>query len=118
MEIFKQFKFEAAHFLPGVPEGHKCRRMHGHSYRVKVTVRGTPDPVTGMVLDFAELTRVCGPVIDSLDHRVLNEIPGLENPTAENLAVWLWGRFHGTVPGLVRIEVLETANSGVIYEGR
>ena len=117
MEIFKQFKFEAAHWLPGVPEGHKCRRMHGHSYRVKVVVRGEPDEKTGMVLDFAELTRVCGPVIDGLDHRVLNEIEGLENPTAELLAMWIWERVEGLVPGLVRVEVLETANSGVVYEG-
>jgi len=117
MEIFKQFKFEAAHWLPGVPEGHKCRRMHGHSYRVKVVVRGMPDAVTGMVLDFAELTRVCGPVIDGLDHRVLNEIEGLENPTAERLAVWIWDQVEGVVPGLTRVEVLETANSGVVYEG-
>src|SRR3954468_18241054 len=92
MEIFKEFGFEAAHRLPNVPEGHKCARLHGHSFRVEVTVRGAVDPRTGWVMDFGELKEKFRPLEEALDHRYLNEVAGLENSTSENIARWIWVR--------------------------
>lgn len=117
MEIFKDFKFEAAHQLHGLPPGHKCARLHGHSYRVRVVVAGTPDPERGWVVDYADIKAAVQPVVDRLDHSFLNDIEGLEPSTTENLAIWLWKRIKPGVPGLCRLEVWETATSGVIYRG-
>ena len=117
MELYKEFTFEAAHVLPEVPEGHKCRRLHGHSFRVRVTVRGALDPRLGWVMDFADLKRAWAPLDDALDHRYLNEIPGLENPTSERLAQWIWRRLAPALPGLAAIEVKETCTSGCKYRG-
>jgi 6-pyruvoyltetrahydropterin/6-carboxytetrahydropterin synthase len=117
MIIFREFRFEAAHSLPSAPEGHKCRRLHGHSYRLIVHVRGDIDPHTGWVRDFADIKRGVEPIIDQLDHHFLNDIPGLEQSTVENLAVWLWPRLASAVPGLVKIVVWETSNSGCEYAG-
>ncbi len=119
MELFREFTFEAAHLLPNVPEGHKCRRLHGHSYRVVVHVEGPVDPHSGMVMDFAELAAAVRPIVDGeLDHRYLNDVPGLENPTSEVLARWLWQRLLPALPGLARIVVRETCTSGCAYDGR
>ncbi|HEX8903310.1 MAG TPA: 6-carboxytetrahydropterin synthase QueD [Longimicrobiaceae bacterium] len=117
MEIFKEFGFEAAHRLPNVPEGHKCARLHGHSFRVEVHVRGDLDQRLGWVMDFADLKAAVKPVINQLDHYYLNEIEGLENPTSEVLARWLWKRLAPTLPGLTRIVVRETCTSGCTYQG-
>lgn len=117
MEIFVEFGFEAAHRLPGVPEGHKCARLHGHSFRVEVWVRGEVNSVTGWVMDFAEVKAICRPVIERLDHYYLNDIPGLENPTSENLARWMWDRIRPELPGLSRLVVRETCTSGCVYAG-
>ncbi|MBZ4418861.1 6-carboxytetrahydropterin synthase QueD [Myxococcus sp. RHSTA-1-4] len=110
-EISKEFTFEAAHRLPHVPEGHKCARMHGHSYNVEITIRGPVDPRLGWIVDFAELTAAWQRIHAQLDHRLLNEVPGLENPTSELLAAWLFERL--TVPGarVVKIRVAETCTS-------
>lgn len=116
MDIFREFRFEAAHRLPHVPEGHKCGRLHGHSYRLEVHVRGDVDPVTGMVMDFAEIKAAFRPLEDMLDHHYLNEVEGLENPTSENLAQWVWKRIEGMLP-LSGIVVRETCTSGVAYQG-
>ena len=117
MEIFKDFSFDSAHFLPYVPEDHKCRRMHGHTYRVRIAVRGKLDPKLGWVMDFTQIKQAWKPLERQLDHRVLNEIEGLENPTAEYLAVWIWQKLDPELPGLSRVEVYETPTSGVIYQG-
>lgn len=116
-EIWKAFDFEAAHHLPHVPEGHKCRRLHGHSYHVEVRVRGTPDPHFGWVMDFADLKAAWAPVDAALDHRYLNEVPGLENPTSEVLARWIWTRLAPALPGLCAVSVRETCTSGCEYRG-
>jgi 6-pyruvoyltetrahydropterin/6-carboxytetrahydropterin synthase len=116
MEIFREFTFEAAHRLPAAPEGHKCRRLHGHSYRVTVHVEGPVDPQAGWVLDFADLSAAFAPLRDQLDHHYLNEVPGLENPTSENLARWIWQRLAGTLP-LSAVAVRETCTSGCVYRG-
>jgi 6-pyruvoyltetrahydropterin/6-carboxytetrahydropterin synthase len=116
MEIFREFTFEAAHRLPGVPEGHKCRRLHGHSFRVEVHVSGEVDPEAGWVMDFADLKAAFAPLHDQLDHRYLNEVPGLANPTSEVLARWIWDRLAGALP-LTAVVVRETCTSGAVYRG-
>lgn len=116
MEIFREFTFEAAHRLPHVPEGHKCARLHGHSYRVEVHVRGEVGADTGWVMDFGDLAVAFQPLREQLDHHYLNEVPGLENPTSEILARWIWDRLAGTLP-LSAVQVRETCTSGCIYRG-
>lgn len=116
-EIWKDFRFEAAHRLPNVPEGHKCARLHGHSFHVRVHVEGPVGAESGWVCDFADLTEACAPLRDALDHRYLNEIEGLENPTSEVLATWIWARLAPALPGLSRVVVQETCTSGVEYRG-
>ncbi len=116
MDVFREFTFEAAHRLPRVPAGHKCGRLHGHSYRVEVHVRGPVRPDLGWVLDFADLKAAFAPLHDQLDHRYLNEVAGLDNPTSENVARWIWDRLFPVLP-LARIVVRETCTSGCVYEG-
>lgn len=117
MEIWKEFTFEAAHLLPNLPDGHKCKRLHGHSYRVRVYVGGEPDAKLGWIVDFAEIAEACEPVRRRLDHYYLNDIEGLENPTSEVLVVWIWERLKPSLPSLRRVEVSETCTSGCSYEG-
>jgi 6-pyruvoyltetrahydropterin/6-carboxytetrahydropterin synthase len=118
MELFKEFTFEAAHRLPGVPPDHRCARLHGHSYRVIVHVSGEVDNESGMVMDFADIKAAFKPIIDGyLDHYYLNEVDGLKNPTSENLARWIWQRLSPALPQLSMIEVRETCTSGVRYRG-
>ncbi|HEX8868839.1 MAG TPA: 6-carboxytetrahydropterin synthase QueD [Lentzea sp.] len=116
MEIFREFTFEAAHRLPNVPEGHKCARLHGHSYRVEVHVSGDVDTRAGWVMDFGDLKKAFVPIDAELDHRYLNDVPGLENPTSENLARWIWDRLIDELP-LSKIVVRETCTSGCVYRG-
>ncbi|HKF47036.1 MAG TPA: 6-carboxytetrahydropterin synthase QueD [Terracidiphilus sp.] len=117
MEIFKKFSIEAAHWLPNVPEGHKCHRMHGHSFRIEIYAEGPVDPKLGWVMDFAEIKEAFTPIEDQLDHRCLNDIEGLENPTSENLARWIWTRLQPALPALSKIVVRETCTTGCIYTG-
>ncbi|HEX5744859.1 MAG TPA: 6-carboxytetrahydropterin synthase QueD [Archangium sp.] len=117
MEIFKEFTFEAAHRLPNVPPGHKCARLHGHSYRVTLHVQGPVGADSGWVMDFADLTEAFKPIHAQLDHYYLNEIEGLSNPTSENLARWIWQRVRPRLPQLSQVMVRETCTSGCIYRG-
>ncbi len=117
MEIYKEFVIEAAHRLPNVPEGHKCARLHGHSWRITLHVAGPVGADTGWILDFADIKRAFDPLYEQLDHRYLNEIEGLENPTSEVLARWIWERLSPTLPGLSQIAINETCTSGCIYRG-
>jgi len=117
VRLYKDFSFEAAHRLPNVPEDHKCARLHGHSFLVRVSVDGPVGEKTGWVMDFADLKAAFRPLHDRLDHRYLNEIAGLENPTSEVLAQWIWRELRPTLPGLAEIEVRETCTSGCIYRG-
>lgn len=117
MEIWREFTFEAAHLLPNVPEGHKCARLHGHSYRARVWVEGDLDQQLGWVMDFADVKAACEPVRAQIDHYYLNEIEGLENPTAENIARWIWERLQPALPGLTRIDIGETCTAGCTYRG-
>ncbi|MGW4464740.1 6-carboxytetrahydropterin synthase QueD [Micromonospora sp. NPDC004704] len=116
MEIFREFSFEAAHRLPHVPEGHKCARLHGHSYKVQVHVTGDVDPHSGWVIDFGDLSEAFQPLHAQLDHYYLNEVPGLENPTSEVLARWIWDRLVDHL-SLAAVMVRETCTTGCIYRG-
>jgi 6-pyruvoyltetrahydropterin/6-carboxytetrahydropterin synthase len=117
MEVFKQFTFEAAHRLPNLPAEHKCSRLHGHSFRVEIHVDGPVGDGLGWVVDFGEIKRVFRPVLEQLDHRYLNDIEGLENPTSENLAAWIWERVASELPGLSSVVVRETCTTGCVYRG-
>ena len=117
MEIYKEFSFDSAHFLPNVPDGHKCKGMHGHTYKLKVFIKGKLDPHLGWIMDFKDLKDALLPVIDRLDHKLINDIPGLQNPTAENITVWIWDQIKPALPQLSRIELYETPTTGVIYSG-
>jgi 6-pyruvoyltetrahydropterin/6-carboxytetrahydropterin synthase len=117
MEVFREFRFESAHWLPNVPEGHKCRRLHGHSFRVDVHVQGPVDSERGWIVDFADIDAAFGPIHQTVDHHCLNEVDGLENPTSEHLAQWIWQRLASRLPGLTRVVVRETCDSGCIYDG-
>jgi 6-pyruvoyltetrahydropterin/6-carboxytetrahydropterin synthase len=120
MIVFKEFRFEAAHWLPGVPPQHKCSRMHGHSYLVRVEVSGDVDGTTGMVIDYDIIRALFDQLVHSqLDHRVLNEIEGLENSTSENLAMWIFRRLDLATPPYVHlraVEVRETHTAGARVE--
>jgi len=118
MTITKDFRFESAHHLPHVPEGHKCRRIHGHSFRVEVQITGDVDPLTGWVMDFADIKAACKPLEEQLDHRYLNaDVPGLENPTSEVIAVWIWDRLKPRLAGLSCVVVHETCTARSEYRG-
>ncbi|WP_266159136.1 6-carboxytetrahydropterin synthase QueD [Dyella silvatica] len=112
MHIFKVFQIEAAHRLPNVPAGHKCARLHGHSFRIEIHVSGEPDPRLGWVMDFADLKTAFAPLYERLDHHYLNDIEGLENPTSEMLARWIWAHLEPGLPGLDKVVVHETCTSG------
>jgi 6-pyruvoyltetrahydropterin/6-carboxytetrahydropterin synthase len=118
MILYKEFSFDSAHYLPNVPKGHKCREIHGHTYSLKVFVEGEVIPQYGWVLDYNDLKKAVEPVIKRIDHTLLNNIPGLENPTSELLVVWLWEKIKPELPSLSKIELKETPTSGVIYEGK
>ncbi|MBK6623111.1 MAG: 6-carboxytetrahydropterin synthase QueD [Saprospirales bacterium] len=117
MEIVKEFTFDAAHYLPNVPDTHKCKNLHGHTYRVRLFLEGPLDPLLGWVMDFAEIKSAWKPLEQQLDHQTLNNIPGMVNTTAEELAVWIYDQLKPQLPLLSRIELNETASNWVIYRG-
>jgi 6-pyruvoyltetrahydropterin/6-carboxytetrahydropterin synthase len=117
MELRKTFQFEAAHLLPHLPTTHKCRRLHGHSFKVEVAVSGPCDPKLGWVMDYADIAAAVQPIWEELDHNYLNEIRGLENPTSENMARWIWQRLKPRLPLLTELVVAETCFAQCIYRG-
>lgn len=118
MRIYRDFQFEAAHFLPSAPQGHANARIHGHSFRARVIVEGEPDPLTGVVFHFDDLSAAIEESRAALDHRLLNEIDGLAAPTLERIAQWLWNRLANRVPGLAQVEVhRDSCHEGCIYQG-
>ena len=118
MKIYKEFSIEAAHRLPNVPEGHKCARLHGHSFQVAIHVDGPVGEQTGWIMDFGDIKAAFAPIYEQLDHHYLNDVMGLENPTSENLAIWIWGQLKPRLPLLSAIEIKETCTSGCIYHGQ
>jgi 6-pyruvoyltetrahydropterin/6-carboxytetrahydropterin synthase len=117
VRLVHEFRFEAAHLLPKVPAGHKCRRLHGHSFKVEVAVRGLVNEETGWFLDYAHLYDAWAPLHEQLDHNYLNDVVGLENPTSEILARWIWDHLKPALPSLQRITVFETCDARCEYEG-
>lgn len=118
VRLIRELRFEAAHRLPKVPAGHKCARLHGHSFKIELAIVGPVNPETGWLIDFAEIDRIWQPLHEQLDHNYLNEIAGLENPTSENLAHWLWQALKPGLPQLERVIVHETCDARCEYEGR
>ncbi|MHB8519487.1 MAG: 6-carboxytetrahydropterin synthase QueD [Limisphaerales bacterium] len=117
MELRKTFQFEAAHLLPHLPAPHKCRRLHGHSFKVELAVAGECDPHLGWLMDYAEIARAFEPIWEQLDHRYLNEIPGLQNPTSEHVAAWIWDRLKPKLALLTEVVVAETCTARCVYRG-
>lgn len=117
MDAYCEFTIAAGRRLTGVPAEHPCARVHGHTFRVRLTVSGAVHPQTGFVIDFADVHRAFAPVHEALDHRFLNDVPGLENPTSEHLAAWIWRSLAGALPGLSAVEITETGQSGVVFRG-
>jgi 6-pyruvoyltetrahydropterin/6-carboxytetrahydropterin synthase len=118
MRIYKEFSFEAAHFLPSAPPGHPNARVHGHSFRVRVTLDGEPDETTGVVMHLDDVEAAVGDAREALDHRFLNEVEGLSLPTLERISIWLWVRLHNRLPGLAEIEVArDSCREGCVYRG-
>lgn len=118
VRLIHEFRFEAAHRLPRVPEGHKCQRLHGHSFKVELSLEGPVNPDTGWFIDFGEIMEVWDPVHRVLDHNYLNEVEGLENPTSEVLAKWIWDRLKTSLPSLTRVTLFETCDARCEYEGK
>ena len=117
MELRKSFQFEAAHLSPHLPETHKCRRLHGHSFKVEIVLAGECDAKLGWLMDYAEIKAVFSPIWEKLDHHYLNEIRGLENPTSENIAAWIWQQLKPNLPLLVEVVVAETCTAQAVYRG-
>jgi 6-pyruvoyltetrahydropterin/6-carboxytetrahydropterin synthase len=117
VELSREYRFEAAHHLPKVPVGHRCSRLHGHSYRIEIFVRGLVDEESGWLIDFYDLDRAVQPLVDALDHRLLNEIEGLQNPTCEHLCSWIWRRLAPVLPQLDAVTIWETNDSRCTYRG-
>jgi 6-pyruvoyltetrahydropterin/6-carboxytetrahydropterin synthase len=117
VRLVHEFRFEAAHRLPKVPPGHKCERLHGHSFKVEIAIRGPVVEESGWLIDFADLERAWKPLHAQLDHNYLNDVPGLENPTSEVIAGWIWDRLAPVLPGLARITLFETCDARCEYEG-
>jgi 6-pyruvoyltetrahydropterin/6-carboxytetrahydropterin synthase len=115
LELKQHFQIESARFLPHLPEGHPCQRMHGHSFKITLTLVGETDPKIGWVIDYHEISSKMKPLLSEVDHRVLNEVPGLENPTSETLCVWLFERARKLLPQLVKISISETADTECSY---
>jgi len=116
-EIFKEFAFEAAHLLPNVPDGHKCRRLHGHTFHVEIHIAGEVDPTSGWIMDFADIKTAFQPIYNQLDHTYLNDIEGLLNPTSENIARWIWERLRPSLRCLSKVLIRETCTTGCVYQG-
>ncbi len=117
MELRKTFQFEAAHLLPHLPKHHKCRRLHGHSFSVEIVVAGECDAKLGWLMDYADISAAFKPLWEKLDHYYLNEIPGLENPTSEVVAVWIWKKLKPKLPLLTEVVVAETCTARAVYRG-
>ena len=118
MEIYVSLSFDAAHFLPNVPEGHRCGNLHGHTFVTEIYASGDVDANSGWVIDFGDLKAIAKPVIAQLDHNYLNDIEGLSNPTSENIARWIWDKLKPELPALSKIVVKESPTSAAIFTGK
>tara|TARA_B110000444_G_C18805268_1_gene579594 strand:- start:377 stop:733 length:357 start_codon:yes stop_codon:yes gene_type:complete len=117
MDIYKIFNIESARSLPNLPDSHPCKNIHGHSFKIKIIVSGKINKSTGMVIDFDEIDKLFNPIHSLIDHKYLNNIEGLENPSSENLAIWIWEKLKPKLPTITQIEIKETDKTGCIYKG-
>jgi 6-pyruvoyltetrahydropterin/6-carboxytetrahydropterin synthase len=117
MIVYKKFTIESARSLPNLPESHPCKKVHGHSFKIIICLKGAPDKTTGFVLDFNDIDKAFNPIKKKIDHVYLNDIEGLENPSSENLCIWIWKRLKIKLPELFTIEIKETSSTGCIYKG-
>lgn len=117
VELKREYRFEAAHRLPHVPTGHKCARVHGHSYKVELHVTGAVNPATGWLVDFAEIDDLWAPINHRLDHHYLNDVPGLENSTCEVLAGYIWRELRPRLPQLTAVTIWETTDASCTFRG-
>ena len=118
MIVYKKFNVESARSLPNVPETHPCYQLHGHSFKIIISVKGQLDKHTGFVTDFQEIENAFNPIKKILDHSFLNKIEGLGNPTSENICIWIWDKIESSIPNICEIEIKETDSTGCIYRGR
>tara|TARA_B110000196_G_scaffold54849_1_gene45390 strand:- start:76 stop:447 length:372 start_codon:yes stop_codon:yes gene_type:complete len=118
MLVYKKFNIESARSLPNVSESHPCYQLHGHSFKIIITVKGQMDKHTGFVTDFQEIENAFNPIKKILDHSFLNKIEGLSNPTSENICIWIWDKIESSIPNICEIEIKETDSTGCIYRGR
>jgi 6-pyruvoyl tetrahydropterin synthase/QueD family protein len=117
IRLSKSFSFDSAHWLPTFPQGHKCRRLHGHTFQIEITVAGEVDPAKGYLVDYGDIKRAVSPLIDRLDHQLLNSMEGLANPTAENLCRYIWDAVKPALPMLEVVRVCETCTTAAEYRG-
>lgn len=115
--LVKEFRFEAAHTLPSLPEGHKCRQMHGHSFKIEIAVEGEVNEEIGWIYDHKVISQAMDPLLEQLDHSYLNDTPGLESPTIECLAAWFWKKLEPSLPGLAEITIFETPTARCVFRG-
>lgn len=115
--LTKEFRFEAAHTLPSLPDGHKCRQMHGHSFKVEITIEGEVDPAIGWIYDHKKISQAMDPLLERMDHSYLNDIEGLESPTIELIAAWFWKKLEKDLPGLFEIKIYETPTASCAFRG-
>ncbi len=118
VRLVREFRFEAAHRLTSLPEGHRCAMLHGHSYKVALALAGPLDERAGWLMDFGEIEAAWRPVYDQLDHGNLNEVLGLTNPTCELLTKWIWDALKPSLHQLERVTVWETSDASCEYEGK
>ena len=114
MVVYKNFNIESARSLPNVPKTHPCYNVHGHSFKIKISVKQKIDKTTGFVIDFQDGSQ---PIIEILDHKYLNDIEDLNNPTSENMCIWIWKKLKPSLPNIYEIEIKETDSTGCIYKG-
>ena len=117
MIVYKKFNIESARSLPNVPESHPCYQLHGHSFKIIISIIGQIDKNTGFVIDFQEIENAFNPIKKILDHSFLNKIEGLSNPTSENICIWIWDKIESSIPNICEIEIKETDSTGCIYRG-
>ena len=117
MNVYKTFSIEAARSLPNLADGHPCKNVHGHSFKITNTENGLVDSNSGFVMDFEDIDTAFKPIQNQIDHAYLNDIAGLDNPSSENLCIWIWGKLQASLPELSQIEIKETNYTGCIYRG-
>ena len=117
MIIYKKFNIESARSIPNLPKTHPCHHIHGHSFKIIISVQGDVNEQNGFVVDFQDIDDAFDPLKKELDHSYLNDIEDLQNPTSENICIWIWNKIQSSLPNIYKIEIRETDSTGCIYKG-